>query len=114
MIRRLAGLFTIGLCLTSSRAADPPSPRALSVLFLGDRGHHHPADRAAQLIPVLHDRGIEVTYTENVADLNAGTLAHYDALAVYANIDRIEPEQEKALLDYVAGGKGFVPLHCAS
>ena len=25
-----------------------------------------------------------------------------------------QPEQEKALLDFVAGGKGFLPLHCAS
>jgi putative membrane-bound dehydrogenase-like protein len=90
------------------------TPRPLSVLFLGDRGHHRPADRAAQLIPVLHDRGIEVTYTEKLSDLNPETLVKYDALAVYANIDRIEPEQEKALLDYVAGGGGFVPLHCAS
>ena len=33
---------------------------------------------------------------------------------IYANNDKISPEQEKALLDYVAGGKGFIPLHCAS
>ena len=73
----------------------------LSVLFLGDQGHHRPADRAAQLIPVFHDRGIEVTYTEDVADLNPTNLAKYDALIVYANIDAIAPDQEKALLDYV-------------
>src|SRR5262249_42714531 len=33
---------------------------------------------------------------------------------VYANIDRITKDQEKALLDYVSSGKGFIPLHCAS
>ena len=33
---------------------------------------------------------------------------------IYANIDAISPEQEKALLDYVEEGGGFVPLHCAS
>src|SRR4029079_951978 len=38
----------------------------------------------------------------------------YDALIIYANITQISPEQEQALLDYVAGGKGFIPLHCAS
>ena len=27
---------------------------------------------------------------------------------------KIAPEQEQALLDYVAGGKGLIPLHCAS
>ncbi len=93
--------------------ARAPSPE-LNVLFLGDQGHHRPADRAAQLIPVMAGRGIKVTYTEKVNDLNAANLARYDALVIYANIERITPEQEKALLDYVAGGGGFVPLHCAS
>ena len=40
-------------------------PKALSVLFLGDRGHHKPAERAAQLIGPMASRGIEVTYTED-------------------------------------------------
>ena len=35
-------------------------------------------------------------------------------LLIYANITEISPEQEKALLEYVRGGGGFVPLHCAS
>ena len=92
--------------------AEPPKP--LKALFLGDRGHHVPKERADQLIPVLHDRGIEVTYTEKLDDLNPANLAKYDALIVYANIDRIEPAQAKALLEYVENGGGFVPLHCAS
>jgi len=98
--------------LTGGAAAAAEKP--LSVLFLGDRGHHRPAERAAQLVPVMGDRGIEVTYTENLDDLNRETLAKYDALIVYANTDAIGPAQETALLDYVAGGGGFVPLHCAS
>ncbi|MHB1560996.1 MAG: PVC-type heme-binding CxxCH protein [Isosphaeraceae bacterium] len=95
-------------------AADPPDSKPLSVLFLGDRGLHHPADRYAQIAPVLAGRGIEVTYTENLSDLNPATLGKYDALLVYANTTRIGKDQEKARLDYVAGGGGFVPLHCAS
>ncbi len=99
--------------------ADEPTGRAgkspaLNVLFLGDKGHHRPADRAAQLIPVMAGRGIKVTYTEKADDLNPATLSRYDALLIYANIERITPEQEKALLDYVTNGGGFVPLHCAS
>ena len=94
--------------------APQATERPLKVLFLGDKGHHRPADRAAQLLPVLHDRGIEVTYSERLDDLNPRTLAGYDALLVYANIDDIGPAQEKALLDYVTAGGGFVPLHCAS
>ncbi len=86
----------------------------LKVLFLGDQGHHQPADRAAQIIPVLAGRGINVTYTEKLADLNPENLAKFDALLIYANTTDIKPSQEKALLDYVEGGGGFVPLHCAS
>ena len=67
-----------------------------------------------QIAPVLAGRGIEVTYTEKMSDLNPDTLSKYDALLIYANTTRISKDQEKALLDYVAGGGGFVPLHCAS
>ncbi len=95
--------------------AGPNAARpALRVLFLGDRGHHRPADRAAQLKPVLAGRGIDVTYTEKMSELNRETLGRYDALLIYANTESITPEQEKALLDYVEEGGGFVPLHCAS
>jgi hypothetical protein len=89
-------------------------PAALKVLFLGDAAGHKPAERFKQLQPVLAKRGIELTYTDKLDDLNAKTLSVYDALMIYANHTKIAPEQEKALLEYVEGGKGFVPVHCAS
>ncbi|VTT97291.1 secreted glycosyl hydrolase : Putative membrane-bound dehydrogenase OS=Singulisphaera acidiphila (strain ATCC BAA-1392 / DSM 18658 / VKM B-2454 / MOB10) GN=Sinac_2812 PE=4 SV=1: ThuA: Cytochrom_C [Gemmataceae bacterium] len=92
-------------------AADPPK---LNVLFLGDAAGHKPAERFKILQPVLAKRGIALTYTDKLDDLNAKTLAGYDALVIYANHTKITPEQEKALLDYAESGKGFVPLHCAS
>ena len=97
---------------TAALAAEPPAK--LKLLFLGDNGHHQPAVRFKQLQPVMKKRGVNLTYTDVVADLNAKTLGEYDGLVVYANIDAIEPEQAKSLLDFVAGGKGFIPLHCAS
>lgn len=97
-----------------SRAIAEDRPPTLKILFLGDRGHHHPADRFRQLQPVLAQRGIELTYSEDPAQLTPSGLANYDGLVLYANIDRIEEPQAKALLDFVAGGKGFIPLHCAS
>jgi type 1 glutamine amidotransferase len=33
---------------------------------------------------------------------------------LHANIETIEPAQATALLDYVASGKGFIPIHCAT
>jgi putative membrane-bound dehydrogenase-like protein len=116
MTRPRSLLWALLLSLTavlSSTAAEPPA-RPLTVLFLGDQGHHRPADRAPQLIPVLATRGIDVTYTESMDDLNPSTLAKYDVLMIYANTERITPEQEKALLDYVENGGGFAPIHCAS
>ncbi|MFM7248493.1 MAG: PVC-type heme-binding CxxCH protein [Planctomycetaceae bacterium] len=94
----------------AAEALEPP----IRVLFLGDRGHHAPADRFAQLAPVLADRGIKLVWTEDVGDVNPSNLARYDALAVYANIDELPAAAEEALVGFVRGGKGLVPLHCAS
>ena len=107
---RLPVLF--GLLFAGSAVAQAPKP--LKVLFLGDTGHHRPADRYRQLEPAFARRGIELTYTDKAEALSDKTLAAYDALIVYANTTRITPEQEKALAEFVEGGKGFVPLHCAS
>jgi len=93
-------------------AAEPPK---LKLLFLGDAGHHLPAARYRQLQPVFAARNIDLTYSDKLADLNPGTLGQYDGLVVFANHERFtSPDQEKALLDYVASGKGFIPVHCAS
>src|SRR5207248_7754870 len=86
----------------------------VKILFLGDNGHHQPPARFAQLAPVMKNRGIDLTYTDKMTDLNPSTLAAYDGLMIYSNETRISPEQEKALIDYVSGGHGFIPIHCAS
>jgi type 1 glutamine amidotransferase len=94
-------------------AADS-SNATLRVLFLGDRAGHRPAQRFAILEPVLAKRGIEMVYTEAMTNLNSENLARFDCLMVYANVTRISPDQEKALLDFVTGGGGLAPIHCAS
>src|SRR5438105_3920078 len=104
-----APLLCLGLALT---AAEPAKP--IKVLFLGDNGHHRPAERFRQLGPVLAERGIELTYTDKTDVLSAKTLAPYDGLIIYANTTKITPDQEKALVDFVESGKAFIPLHCAS
>ena len=88
--------------------------RRIEVLFLGDHGHHNSAERAPQIMAALGPKGINFTYTDDLNDLNPETLNKYDALMLYANWDSIAPQQAKALLDYVASGKGFIPVHCAS
>ncbi|MGN6544413.1 MAG: PVC-type heme-binding CxxCH protein, partial [Aureliella sp.] len=116
MLSRLCALAIVSLAAvlgfsSSSRAADE---KPLKLLFLGDQGHHRPADRAAQLIPVMAERGIQIRYTEDMQELALDNLRKYDGLIIFANTTEISREQESALLEYVAGGGGFIPLHCAS
>ncbi len=94
--------------------ADPLTARRIEVLFLGDHGHHRPAERLPQLMAALGPKGINFTYTDDLNDLNPATLARYDALMLFANWDSIAPPQAEALLHFVASGKGFIPVHCAS
>ena len=89
-------------------------PRRIQALFLGDDGHHEPALRAQQILPAFAERGIDIFYTDDVEDLNPATLGRYDVLMVYANYMEMTEDQEQALLGYVAGGGGFVPIHSAS
>ncbi|MDZ4699019.1 MAG: PVC-type heme-binding CxxCH protein [Rhodothermales bacterium] len=90
-------------------------PRKIEVLFLGHDSRHHDSEAyAPMLASALALEGIHINYTSDPADLNPQTLALYDALILYANHDSIAPSQEKALLDFVASGKGFVPIHSAS
>ncbi|GAB5405066.1 MAG: ThuA domain-containing protein [Aureliella sp.] len=101
----LCGALLLG---STAQAAD------LSLLFMGDNGHHQPVRRFEQLAPVLAERGIQLRYADQMRDLNENNLADYDGLVLYANIDRIGDAEARAVLNFVASGKGFVPLHCAT
>ncbi|HZK81267.1 MAG TPA: PVC-type heme-binding CxxCH protein, partial [Humisphaera sp.] len=96
----------------SAPAAEPQ--RRVTVLFLGDNGHHVPMERCRQIYSVFARRGVDITYTDQVSDLNPATLGRYDVLMLYANIDRITPSQEKAVLDFVESGHGYSVIHCGS
>lgn len=106
-------IFALVALLSPSVAFADETGR-LEVLFLGDDGHHKPKDRFFQALPALHPKGINLTYTDKLSDINPANLAKYDALAIYANWPKITPAAEKALIDFVQGGKGLVPIHCAS
>ncbi len=95
-------------------SAQAAKPRRTEILFLGDNGHHKPIERVPQLMAALGSKGINITYTDRLEDLNAENLNKYDGLLIYANWDSIAKPQERALLDYVASGHGLIPVHCAS
>src|SRR5687767_1964323 len=100
----------------SKPAAVSDGFRPLKILLLGqDQRHHNSHALYGVIAPPLARKGIQITHVNTPAEaLVAETLADYDALMLYANHTRIAPEQEKALLDFVAGGKGLVVLHCSS
>src|SRR5919109_1885482 len=102
--RPLTSSLPWALCVAFALACGAPAagaPPKVKVLFLGDNGHHRPAERFRQIQPVLAARNVAVEYTDRVSALNPRTLAPYDALLIYANIEKITPRQEKALLDFV-------------
>lgn len=109
MIR--AAIVVTALVVSVSQTPSKP----ISLLFLGHSSRHHDSNRYA---PILKEAvaadGINLAYTADPNDLNAEKLSAYDALMIYANHSKITPEQEKALLEFVAGGKGFLPIHSAS
>lgn len=96
--------------------------RRLEVLFFGaptaNHPGHDPVTRYRVLKKHLGDDGINLTYIEDPAQaLNSETLKHYDAVMMYGNWAQhgaMPADQEKALVDFVEGGGGFLPIHCAS
>jgi len=109
-----AGAAVVLIAASSFLGAQTAGP-GVKILFLGHHSeHHNSAKFEPMLASALASEGITFTYTEDPADLNPAKLAQFDALLIYANHTTIAPEQEKALLEYVEGGKAFLPIHCAS
>jgi putative membrane-bound dehydrogenase-like protein len=117
-----AGLLLAMLVPTSgaaqtSRPRDLPAsrqPGRLRVLFLGDNGHHQPARRAKELLPVLAKDGVDLFYTDSRDDLNDAELNRYEVVMLYNNHLTVSEPQIGALLKFVGNGGGLVVLHCAS
>jgi len=102
-------------CGNPSKKNKSTGPGKIEILFLGhDSQHHNSALYMPMLASILSKEGINFTYTDQPDALNAETLSKYDGLMIYANHEKITPEQEEALMDFVAQGKGFIPVHCAS
>ncbi|HEX4000391.1 MAG TPA: PVC-type heme-binding CxxCH protein [Pirellulales bacterium] len=87
----------------------------IHVLLLGDRtGHHRPEVFAKVISAALGPMGIDLTFTQNIHDLNADKLNHFDCLAIYGDSGDLPPAEERAMIDYVEAGHGLVAVHCAS
>ena len=108
----LSCLLAVSIALTLLRspvAVAGDAPR-VKILFLGDKGHHKPADRFKQLEPVFKERGIDLTYTDRMADVNTENLNKYDGLMIYSNetVSRQDkPRRARPwFMSWISGRKG--------
>ena len=108
-------IILLGGLLNCQSEAPSIGPRPMQILFLGhDAEHHNSSEYAPYLSAALSRKGFQFTYAESPEVLNTEYLSQFDVLMLYANHDEIAPDQEKALLNFVKKGGGFVPVHCAS
>lgn len=98
-----------------SKVEEAVIPKRAEVLFLGHTSDHHNSQRYAPWLSIkLFMSGINLTYTNDLSDLNSDHLDKFDALVIYANHETISSDQEAALKSFVEGGKGLVALHSAA
>lgn len=99
-------------------ATDRPN----ALVLIGDR-FHEPEHLEAGLRPALEASGVMPHFTVDVQALTAANLAKVDLLVILRDgmnwpggFDKpyviwMTPEQEKAVVDFVEGGKAFLNLH---
>ena len=122
-IRLVVGALALagfaGLAAVSAQDAKAPAaPKRKLLVFSKSAGFKHPC------IPVMEKALVELgqasgafeaTVTQDSEAFTAENLAKYDAVFFYTTRCVLpKPEQQKALFDFVKGGKGFIGSHCAT
>ncbi len=112
--------FWLATLAPAPALAQKKAPGGGKVLILsgGQREHHGYREQALYLAGILENtRRFQVTITEDAAVVETPSLAKYDLIILTA--DRRDPEfkfslgQQKAILNYVRSGHGFVSIHGA-
>lgn len=113
-------LATLALSLIAAGAAAAEAPKIRLLILSGANNHNWKATTPALKKMYESSGRFAVDVTESVPALTGADFARYDALVCnYTTYPKIEghrwPEAtEKAFLDYVASGHGFVLFHAAS
>jgi uncharacterized protein len=117
---RWPSALILALLVASPAWAQKKAPDGAKVLLLsgGQRQHHGYRDQAFYLSNLLEDTGrYEVTLAEDASIFETPAMGKYDL--IIALTDRRDPEfkftlpQQKALLDWVKAGHGYVSIHGA-
>ncbi len=115
MKSRLPFVLTLLALLPAAALAERTGP--IRVLFLGHEAEHHDSGAyAPMLMKALGREAIWFDYavTPEAAFADAEFLDRFDAVLLYANHERIDPAHWANLKAFIEGGRGFVPVHCAS
>jgi putative membrane-bound dehydrogenase-like protein len=111
----LSMVLLFSSCGRKNQFLSMTEPRRVEILVLGHESEHHNSEKLMlHLGTPLFQKGINLTYTTDLNDLNDEVLYNYDGLMIYANHDSISASQEAALKDYVQSGKALIPVHSAS
>ena len=97
-------------------ATTPTPPRVLLLTATAGFRHDSIATAGRVLASLAAGGAFTLTATEDLAMLNAGALAAYDAVffALTSGELPLSAGQKQALLDFVAGGRGFLGVHSAT
>jgi type 1 glutamine amidotransferase len=95
-------------------AASRPATKALRVLLITGQGDHDWRATAPFLRRILAETArFEVRVCESPVGLSAKTFADFDVVVDDCGGPTLGAETQKAILDFVAGGKGLVMTHAA-
>lgn len=106
----------------NGRPPSPSDPKPHALVLIGDR-YHEPGHVEPGLQPVFDATGVVPHYFTDVTALNAENLSRVKLLVILRDgmlwpdgVDKpykiwMTPEQEKAVVDFVEGGGGFLNLH---
>ena len=105
-------LCLAGLGWNASGYQEKPKIR---VLILSGMNNHAWRKTSPQLRTILEQSGrFDVRINEELLGITSETLAKYDVVLSDYNGPRVDERFEKALMEYVAGGKGLALVHAAN
>src|SRR5579863_3244653 len=108
---RLLCLMTVIACLAAS-----PTAHSKVLIFCKTNGYHHASITAgiAAIQKLGEEHGFGVDTTTDSTWFNKKTLRKYAALIFLSPTGKVfGPAEEKALMDYIHHGGGFVGIHSA-
>lgn len=112
---KITFIVTIALAVISTAFSVPAKQGKIKVLFLVGGGFHDFTNLPPIMKTALEASGdFTVTITEDRNELTAPKISKYDAVLFYTQGGDLTPEQEKGLMEFIAGGKGYAGIHCAS